>query len=192
MADEGASVQADTKEVFQRSTMNRIASSDELDHYIKVTNPSAWAIILAALLLVGGVLIWAIVAVVPVTVNTTGVLLDNPESGGRHVVCWVDKTTADRIKETGARASIDGAETNDVELFDMPMSISEVMSYLGTDFYKESIELEDWNYMLTIDPSEEPKHTRYTIETSQGEAHLIPVSIITSEKNPITIVLGKK
>ena len=66
------------------------------------------------------------------------------------------------------------------------------MSYLGTDFYKESIDLKDWNYMLTIEPSEEPKHARYTIETSLGEAHLIPVSIITSEKNPITIVLGKK
>ena len=69
---------ADAKEVFRRSTMNRIASSDELDHYIKVTNPSAWVIALAALLLVGGVIVWAILAIVPVTVETTGILFQKP------------------------------------------------------------------------------------------------------------------
>ena len=39
----------------ENSTAHRVASSEELDHYIKVTNPSAWIVTLAALLLVGGV-----------------------------------------------------------------------------------------------------------------------------------------
>ena len=76
--------------IFRRSTMNRVASSEELDHYIKVTNPSAWVVTLAALLLVGGVLAWALAATVPVTIDTTGVapIENNPED--MKVMCIVN------------------------------------------------------------------------------------------------------
>ena len=104
MADEGANA----GEVFRRSTMNRIASADELDHYIKVTNPSAWVVTIAALLLIAGVIIWAVVAIVPVTVETTGIHYRDSSSGENVVLCWVDKSTAQKIEDSGAKASIDG------------------------------------------------------------------------------------
>ena len=93
MADEGANA----GEVFRRSTMNRIASADELDHYIKVTNPSAWVVTIAALLLIAGVIIWAVVAIVPVTVETTGIHYRDSSSGENVVLCWVDKSTAEML-----------------------------------------------------------------------------------------------
>ena len=43
-----------------------------------------------------------------------------------------------------------------------------------------------------IEPGEDPKHSDYTIDTFQGKAHLVPVSIVVSETRPINIVLGKK
>lgn len=188
MADANADMGA--KEGFERSSASRIASADELDHYIKVTNPSAWAVIIAALLLVGGVLVWALIAVVPVTVNTTGVAFLS--SNKTFVICWVDETTANRIDKTDMRASIGGVEAKHAELSDTPMSASEVISFLGSDFYVDSIDLKDWNYLVTIEPGSELSTTDYTIGTSMGAAYLVPVSIITSETNPITIVLGKK
>lgn len=178
--------------VFKRSTMNRIASSEELDHYIKVTNPSAWAIVLAAFLLVAGVIVWAVVAIVPVTVETTGVAMQDPTTNETVVACWVDKATAKRIGQSGLTASIDGVEAKSASMGETPMSASEVVSALGSDFYADSIELDDWNYLIRIEPGEEPKHSDFAIGTTIGEAHLVPVSIVVMETQPINIVLGKR
>ena len=188
MDDEGANA----TEVFRHSTMNRISSADELDHYIKVTNPSAWAIILAALLLVAGVVVWAVVAIVPVTINTTGVVLEEPDSAKEVVVCWVDESAADKIMESGATASIDGVEASSVQMVDVPQSASEVIHFLGSDFYIDSLALSDWNYQVIIEPGGDTRHSDYTIGTALGDAHLVQVSIVVLETQPINIVLGNK
>ena len=188
MADAGEHAE----DVFRRSTINRIASADELDHYIKVTNPSAWAVLLAALLLVAGILVWALVAIVPVTVETTGITFNHPDTGEALVACWVDETTASRIEESGVKASVDGVEAESAELDKTPMSATEVVSFLGSDFYIQSIDLDKWNYLVVIEPGAKPDISDYEIATSVGESHLVPVSLVVSEKRPINIVMGKQ
>lgn len=179
------------KEVFRRSTMNRVTSSDELDHYIKVTNPSAWAVTLAALLLICGIITWSVIAIVPVTVETIGVTVPNDDPNKVTVLCWVDETTADRINESGMKASVDGIEAEDAMLGETPMSFFEVVSFLDIDYFAEKVQLENWNYLVSIELDTDPTHTDYAVETSMGEGHLVPVSIVVSETRPINIVLGK-
>ncbi len=176
---------------FGRSAAGRIASADELDHYIKVTNPSAWAVIVASLLLVGAIAVWAIVAVVPVTVNTTGIVLQGSDTADQTVICWVNKQTADRIGDFGVKASVDGVEAKSARMDRAPMSASEVVQFLGSDFYADSIDLADWNYLVIIEPDGEVSSSDYTINTARGAAHLVPVSLVVSEKSPINIVMGK-
>lgn len=188
MADGGES----DKGVFGRSTMNRIASADELDHYIKVTNPSAWIVTLAALLLVAGVIFWALVAVVPVTVSATGIMLDSSKADKTVVICAVDESTADKINDSRALANVGGVESDNVAVNETPVSASEFISYLDSDFYAESLDLSDWNYVVSIVLDEEPQHTDYMIGTSLGEVHLVPVKLVVSETHPINIVLGKE
>lgn len=171
--------------------MSGITSADELDRYIKVTNPSAWAVVLAALLLVGAIAVWSIFAVVPVTVNTTGIVLQNSDAGGPVVVCWVNKQTADRIGDFGVKANIDGAEAKEARMDRAPMSASEVIKFLGSDFYADSINLADWNYPIVIEPSGNAGGSDYAISTALGSARLVPVSLVVSEKNPISIVTGR-
>ena len=188
MANETASEEG----AFRRSAMNRVASADELDHYIKVTNPSAWVVAVAAFLLVVGIIVWAVVAIVPVTVNTTGVvMLDEGHEAG-HVICWVDKSTADKIGESGAKASIDGVDAKSVTVASNPMSASEVVQLLGTDFYAASMDIADWNYQVTIEPGGSLPQSDFRMSTAAGDATLVPVSIVVSEKRPINIVLGKE
>lgn len=171
--------------------MSRITSADELDRYIKVTNPSAWAVVFAALLLVVAIAVWAVVAVVPVTVNTTGIVLQNPDVGDSVVVCWVDKKTADRIGDFGVKASVDGAEAKGARMDNAPMSSSEVIKFLGSDFYANSINLADWNYPVVIEPGGDVGGSDYAISTALGSARLVPVSLVVSEKNPMSIVMGR-
>lgn len=188
MADESSGAEG----IFRHSTMNRVASSEELDHYIKVTNPSAWVVVLAALLLVGGVVVWALTATVPVTVETTGIASAGDGSDDTEVICFVDRETANRIRKAGAKASVDNVETKNVQMSELPLSASEAINYLGSDFYADSIKLDDWNYLVTIKFGSQLRHTDFAIDTINGRAHLVPVSIIVSETEPINIVLGKK
>ena len=186
-----AGSEANAPGTLECSTADRIASADELDHYIKVTNPSAWATVFATLLLVGSIAVWAIVAVVPVTVNTTGIVLQSSDTADPIVVCWVDKQTADRIGDFGVKASVDGIQAKGARMDRAPMSASEVVKFLGSDFYADSIDLADWNYPVIIEPYGEVGHSDYAINTALGAAHLVPVSLVVSEKNPISIVMGK-
>ncbi len=188
MAGEGATGDG----VFRRSTMNRIASADDLDHYIKVTNPSAWIITCAALLLIAGIIVWAVVAIVPVTVNTTGFLLESQQDDEGVVVCWVNKPTADKIRESGAKASVNGVEAQSVMVDETPVSLSETREFLGSEFYLESLGLSAWNYQVTMVIGEKTNRSDYVIETSLGAAYPVPVSIVVSETRPINIVLGKE
>ena len=178
-------------ETSGRPAAGRITSADELDRYIKVASPSAWVTVLAMLLLVGAIAVWAIFAVVPVTVNTTGVVLQNSGASDPVVVCWVDKQTADRIGDFGVKASIDGVEAKDARMNEAPMSASEVIKFLGNDFYAESIDLADWNYPVVIEPDGDVGGSDFAITTALGSARLVPVSLVVAEKNPVSIVTGR-
>lgn len=176
-----------TANLFRKSTMSRIASADELDHYVKVTNPSAWAVLVAALLLVAGILIWALVAVVPITVERTGVSLDD-----KTVYCWVDKHLAERIKDSDAIAWVGEVETTNVTVDEVPMSLVEVESLLEYDYIAELLKLDDWNYMVTIQVDEGIRQSDFTLESTVGDVRFAQVSITVSEKTPIVIVMGDK
>ncbi len=180
-----------TDGLFDKSTMSRISSADDLDHYVKVTNPSAWIILIAALLLVGGILVWALVAVISVTMNTTGALIESTQGAKPVVMCVVDKATADKIEKTGAKADINGIETTNVQVNSTPASSSEITNFFGSEFYAEALKLSDWNYMVTIVLDEEPKHSGYMVGTNMGEAYLVPVNLTIYETQPINILLGK-
>ena len=173
--------------LFGKSAMSRIASADELDHYVKVTNPSAWAVLVAALLLVAGILVWAVVAVVPVTVETTGVSVEE-----RSIYCWVDEGSANKIRNTDATAIVGGVEATSMEVSNLPMSSSEVVHVVGSDFLVDALHLDDWNYLVKIKLGDDPQRTDFTVDSLVGKVHLVPVSITVSETNPIFIVMGKK
>ncbi|MCR5582383.1 MAG: hypothetical protein K6F70_02040 [Eggerthellaceae bacterium] len=178
--------------VFGHSALNRVSSSDELDQYIKVANPSAWVIALASLLLMVGIAVWAAVAIVPVTFNLTGFAYIPEGSTEPVVFCLVDKSTLDKIQDSGATVSINGTNAEIESCSATPISASEVKTYIGSDYYDESLHLSDWNYVITIKPSGELPGSTFSIATAGGEARLVPVSMVVSETRPINIVLGKQ
>ena len=47
-------------QLFRKKTLDRISHPKQLDDYIKVSNPGVWMILVVAILLVGGFLIWAL------------------------------------------------------------------------------------------------------------------------------------
>ena len=48
------------KSIFRDKSLERISAPEQLNDYIKVTKPSVWVVLIATILLIAGVLVWAI------------------------------------------------------------------------------------------------------------------------------------
>ena len=48
------------RSIFRKKSLERVTSPEQLNDYIKVTTPSVWIILAATLILIIGVLVWAV------------------------------------------------------------------------------------------------------------------------------------
>lgn len=53
---------SEKKEIFRKSTLDRISSPEKLNEYIKVSHPSIWLILGAIIILLGAAVFWAVTA----------------------------------------------------------------------------------------------------------------------------------
>lgn len=81
----------------------RISSPEQLNDYLKVTNPKTWVLLVAILLLVGGLLLWSVFTTIES--YATGTALAD---GGELTVMFHDDEKADRV-EPGMELEIGGA-----------------------------------------------------------------------------------
>ena len=57
---EGIAMENEKKnQIFREKSLERVASPEQLNDYIRVTSPSVWVILLAMLVLLTGILVWA-------------------------------------------------------------------------------------------------------------------------------------
>lgn len=49
-----------SNQIFREKSMERVASPEQLNDYIRVTSPSVWIILLAMLVLLAGILVWSV------------------------------------------------------------------------------------------------------------------------------------
>lgn len=52
-------------DVFREKSLERMASPEQLDDYIRVTTPSIWLVLLAVVILLVGILAWSMLGKAP-------------------------------------------------------------------------------------------------------------------------------
>ncbi len=57
------------KLIFREKALEKISSPEQLNNYLKVTNPAVWMILAAVILLLGGLLAWSAVGELETTVD---------------------------------------------------------------------------------------------------------------------------
>ena len=174
-----ADTQGEGASIFRQSAMSRIASADDLDKYIKVTNPSAWVVLAAAILLIAGLAIWAATAIIPTTVQVTGII------DGTEVTCWVDQDTKDKIEEGGAYVTVMDVAATVYSLDAIPWSESEVENVVNSDYLIDSMTLSDWSYQIVVT-------LPHALENVEAETKLVPVNLTVTETHPLDLVLGNR
>ena len=68
---------ADDEGLFRQKAIDRMSAPDELTDYLKVTNSGVWAILIAIVVLLVGVLAWACVGTLPTKANARAIVQDN-------------------------------------------------------------------------------------------------------------------
>lgn len=91
-------------QIFREKSIQRISSPEELNKYLKVTNPGIWAVLLAVIVLLAGLIIWSSVG----TLETKAVGVAQADNG--IVTVYVSGDRAEDIMED-MPVIIDGNES---------------------------------------------------------------------------------
>lgn len=156
------------KTIFRQKSMQKITSPEQMNDYIRVSNPSVWMILAAVIVLLAGVCVWGVFGHLD-TVLQTGSVCKN----GRLVVYIGEKDFAEIGENTVF--SVNGSEYALSNLDDTPVQLDENFdSYL---IHLIGLSEGDWVYALETNASG-VKDGTYT------------VSVITERVKPINFVLN--
>ena len=84
----------DQSTLFRRESVDNIQSPEQLNDYMRVTNPTVWIVLIAVILLLAGMLIWSSFATINSIAGGTALVED-----GTMVVVFSDSQVASNVQE---------------------------------------------------------------------------------------------
>lgn len=137
-----------SKELFRQTSLDRISSPEQLNDYIKVSNPSIWAILGAIMVLLIAMIVWSITGSLPTTVTVKGIAKDG------EVACYLSGEDSAKLK-TGMTVKLNGSISGTVrEVSNSPLSAEEASAQLGSDYARQALSLSEWNTKVMVAPSQ--------------------------------------
>lgn len=163
--------------LFRKSCLNSISSPEQLNDYIKVSNPSVWLVLAALFVLIAAVFIWGFTGSLPTTVSAKGVACEG------NVLCYISTEDAHEIN-VGQRVSITNRDDSALkgqisDVGDIPMSAAEITSELNSDYLVHEIMSGQFAVKITIVPD----------KTDLADGTMLDVRIVTDSVRPIDFLL---
>ncbi len=159
--------------IFNKKATEKLRSPDDLDKYVRVTNPSVWVVLLACVAILAGLLVWGVFGAVTTRVSATGVIVDG------NAMCFLEAEDAAKVHVRDA-AVIDGQSVVVSDVASVPVSREEAHKVLINDYLVSSLVKGDWAYQVSFDGD--------VSELTEG----VPLSVgITTERiAPISLIFG--
>ena len=155
-------------ELFRKKSIERVTSPEQLNDYIRVSNPGVWMILAAVVILLAGVCVWGVFGRLDTKKQASGVC----ENG--KLTCYIKSDDISDVKE-GTLVSVDGKEYTVKSVSSSPVRLDgEKDSYL---IYLGGFSETDWVYVVTVDAP----------DLADGE---YSVDVITKRVSPISFVLN--
>ena len=104
--------------IFREKSLEKIASPEQMNDYIRVSSPSVWMVLTAVIVLLAGVCVWGMFGHLDTAVQTGGVCADG------HLTVLVGEEDHDKIKEN-AVISVDGVEYAVAEITNAPIRVDD-------------------------------------------------------------------
>lgn len=144
---------------FKDEKKNKITSPEQVNDYIKTSNPGAWLIILSAVILLASIFVWAVFGTLDVTVKADGIATEDG------IVCYLpeseDVAVGDKVKLGDVSGVI-------VSVSEKPVSKMKITESLDVDEYTlYCLDLSEWNYIVEISMSESTSEGYVEVEIAK-------------------------
>lgn len=155
------------KQLFRKSSIDRVSSPEQLNDYIRVSNPGVWMILAAVIVLLIGVCVWGVFGRLETKIAAAGTC----ENGV--FTCYVTEENAAEIK-SGMTVTVDGRALSITNISAKPIAVNadmdEYLLYLGG--FSEG----DWLYEVTANTA-----------LSDG---IYRAEIVTESVSPMSFILN--
>lgn len=128
--------------LFRKKSMERVSSPEQLDDYIKVSNPGVWMILACVIILLAGMCVWGILGRMDTTVLATAI------SKNGETVCYVKEDSVAGM-ESGMTVRIGEDEYKIVKVATSPIQIDE--DFEAYALHVGSLQLGEWVYEIVLD-----------------------------------------
>lgn len=92
-----------SRNIFRNKSIDRISSPEQLNGYVRVSNPGVWVTLVAILILIAGICVWGIFGSLDTLISTVAVVNDDG------AVCYVKEGSIRGVEE-GMTVDINGEE----------------------------------------------------------------------------------
>ena len=104
--------------VFRQKSLDRVSSPEQLNDYIRVTNPGIWIVLVAVVALLAGFIVWGAVGTLETKLNAAAV------SDSGRVICYGREADFSDINANDT-VRINKSEYSIAEISDQPISVNE-------------------------------------------------------------------
>ena len=140
MNEEG--IQDMNKQIFRKKSVNRMSSPEQLNDYIKVTNPGVWMALAAIVILLVGVCVWGVFGKLETKLSVAAVSRDG------QTVLYVKEDNLSSVK--GNMSVYIGDETYKVVSVSVqPVAVTEEISEYAR--HTGELSIGEWVYVVQID-----------------------------------------
>lgn len=132
------------KEIFRKKSLERVSSPEQLNDYIRVSNPSVWIVLIAVIVLLAGVCVWGVFGKLETRLSVAAVA----EEG--ELVCYVREAEISKV-ETGIEVSTGGKTFSVEEIAGQPIIVD---ATFGEYFlHVGGLQVGEWVYVVKLDGS---------------------------------------
>ena len=157
-----------SKTIFRDKSMDKITSPEQMNDYIRVSNPSVWMILSAVIILLVGVCVWGVFGRMDTVIKTGGVCFDG------QLTVYISESDFAKVDDKTI-ISVGGNEYSVTNRPEKPVRTDE-----NTDPYLMhlvGVSEGDWVYSLEIDADGLPDGT-------------YALSVVTERVRPLDFVLN--
>ncbi|MGN0813039.1 MAG: hypothetical protein ACI4MQ_06000 [Candidatus Coproplasma sp.] len=127
--------------LFRKKSVDRMSSPEQLNDYIKVTNPGVWMVLAAIAILLLGICIWGFFGKLETKLNVAAV----SENG--QIVCYVKEENVSKIKEN-LTVRINEKEYTVTSVASRPVAVSEEFSEYA--LHVGELKIGEWVYVVNL------------------------------------------
>ncbi|MBO5757029.1 MAG: hypothetical protein J6S28_04965 [Clostridia bacterium] len=130
------------KQLFKKSSMDKVSSPEQLQDYVKVANPGLWMVLLAIVILLAGVVAWGCIGRIDTTLSTAIV------TDGGIAVIYIGESNMEKI-EVGMTVRSEDQEYVITEIAQVPIKVDGSL----TDYaiHASGLTVGEWVYEVSID-----------------------------------------